>query len=299
MMGRAATLTAFDKIGRRARGRWGLMGAAAFALAAHPASAQLQLPGAFTPAPAGASVAPAASAPAKPKPKKVGPPPPPRVISEENLVGRTLALNGRSGALELRKDGKGVVVSRLKLAGELISRRDEACEVDIGGPLALKPEGKPAGANRFAIDLPACPFSIDVLDGAAFAVGGSEVCEFKAADCKVRPLGLWGQPASEIGANRTREIERDRAHADTQLRARYRDWIKAAGKDRVLVQRIAREQVAFPGQREDACRAYARETQHGYCALQLTQARSLAAAARILPPEPPADDEPKKPSRSR
>ncbi len=257
---------------------------------AAPALAQLQLPGAFTPAPAGTVAAPAAAAaPKKPKPKAAAALT--QAPADEAVVGRPLMLNGKAGLMEFRRDGKALVVARLKLAGDQIARVGEACEVDIGGPLALKPEGKPAGANRYALELPACPFSVDILNGAALAVTDGKACAFTAADCRVDPAGLWGQPANEIGPQRTKEIERERHGAEQGLRSQFRDWIAQAGKDRQMVSRIAREQAAFSSKREELCRAYARETQHGYCALVATQARSLAVSARILPPAPAADED--------
>lgn len=253
------------------------------------AYAQLQLPGAFAPAPAGTVVGPAET---KKRPKGDGHAAAPavRVPGDEAALGRTLALNGRAGALEFRKDGKDLVVAKLKLAGDQISKPGGACEVDVGGPLALKSQGRPAGANRYAVELPACPFSVDILNGAALAVREGQACEFTAADCRVDPAGMWGQPASEIGPQRSKEIERERYRAEQGLRAQFRAWIASAGKDSALVSRIAREQAAFSSKREELCRTYARETQHGYCALMATEARSLAVAAHILPP-PPAEEE--------
>lgn len=264
---------------------------AALLAAPGAAQAQLQLPGAFAPAPAGTVVGPAAQ-PKKPKSPGAGAAAPAaRVPADEAVLGRTLALNGRSGGLEFRKDGKALVVARLKLAGDQIGKPGEACEVDVGGPLELKAEGRPAGANRYAVALPACPFAFDILNGAALAVTDGKVCEFKAADCRVDPAGLWGQPASEIGPQRSKEIERERYRAEQGLRAQFRAWIAGAGKDSALVSRIAREQAAFSSKREELCRSYARETQHGYCALMATEARSLAVAAHILPPAPPEEEE--------
>ena len=94
-----------------------------------------------------------------------------------------------------------------------------------------------------------------------------------------------GPQRSTLGAGR--------GEADRVVDAARRDLLVAdqAGKDRQMVSRIAREQAAFSSKREELCRAYARETQHGYCALVATQARSLAVSARILPPAPAADED--------
>lgn len=262
--------------------RRGAFLAVALALILPTASfAQLQLPGAFNPAPEGTVGAPDGGIP---KPKRVGPPPPPKVPPDEAVIGRPLMLNGRSGQIEFRREGKEFQVSRLKLPGDQIARPGEACEVDVSAPIALKAIGKPQGVNRYQLDLPACGFAVDVLDGAVMAVREGGACEFQAAGCRVDPTGLWGQPANEIGPQRSKEIEGQRRHAEQDMLAAYRAWIASAGHDRVLVSRIARGQASFSSKREELCRTYARESQHGYCNLIATQARTSAIAAHVLPP---------------
>ncbi|MFO1117072.1 MAG: hypothetical protein U1E28_15425 [Beijerinckiaceae bacterium] len=263
-------------------GRCGPFLAVALALIQPTASsAQLQLPGAFNPAPEGTVGAPDGGIP---KPKRVGPPPPPKVPPDEAVIGRVLMLNGKAGLIEFRRDGKEFQVSRLKLPGDQISRPGEPCEVDVAAPIALKSAGKPQGVNRYQLDLPACSFAVDVLDGAVMASRDGGVCEFQAAGCRVDPSGLWGQPANEIGPQRSKEIEGQRRHAEQDMQAAYRAWVASAGHDRVLVSRIARGQASFSSKREELCRTYARESQHGYCNLIATQARSSAIAAHVLPP---------------
>ncbi|MCB9998276.1 MAG: hypothetical protein H6870_04910 [Methylobacteriaceae bacterium] len=270
-------------------------------LLAAPALAQMQLPGAFTPAPAGTVVGPAKAA----KPKKAGPrkPPPAKVPSDDTVIGRPLMQNGAFGVIEFARAGKDLQVIKLKLRGDLISRVGDRCEVDLSAePIALTAADKPAGVTRYNLDLPACPFAVDIFNGAVKVVREGGACEFKAADCRVDPSGLWGQPANEIGPKRAKEIEKERNHAEHAMREQFKDWIRSAGKDRALVTRIAHEQAAFSSRREELCRSYQRETEHGYCALIYTEARSSAIAARILPPAPPEDERPaakKKPSRGR
>lgn len=261
------------------------------AMVADMAHAQLQLPGAFTPAPAG-SVAP--PPPGGPQKKAVHKPPAaPRVPPDEAVLGRTLTLNGRLGVMEFSRNGKDLQVSRLKLAGDQISRVGERCEVDLSSsPIALAPADKPNGVTRYNLDLPACPFSIDILDGAVLAVREGGACELKAADCRVDPAGLWGQPASEIGPKRAKEIEQERRRAEQGVRDQFKEWLRVAGKDRAMVTRIAHEQAAFSSRREELCRNYARESEHGYCALVATHARMSAIAAHVLPPEPPPEERP-------
>lgn len=273
-----------------------LLGAA---IVAAPAHAQLQLPGAFNPAPAGTVAPPADGAkPKKPGPKK--PPPPPKVPVDDSVIGRPLRQNGAAGTIEFARAGKDLQVVKLKLAGDLISRVGERCEVDLSSqPIALAPAEKPAGVTRYQLDLPACPFAVDIFNGAVNVVREGGACEFKAADCRVDPTGLWGQPSNEIGPKRAKEIERERHRAEQTVRDQFREWIRSAGHDRALVSRIAHEQAAFSSRREELCRNYQRETEHGYCALMFTEARSSAIAAHILPPAPPPEERPVAKTRGR
>ena len=269
---------------------WAMLVGAAFL--APPAHAQLQLPGAFNPAPAGTvAPAPAAAKAKKPGPKK--PPPAPKVPADETVTGRSLMQNGAAGLMEFARAGKDLQLVKLKLSGDLMSRVGDRCEVDLSAePIALTPADRPAGVTRYNLELPACPFAVDILNGAVNVVREGGACEFKAADCRVDPSGLWGQPANEIGPKRAKEIEGVRRHAEQAMREQFREWIRSAGKDRALVSRIAHEQAAFSSRREELCRNYQRETEHGYCALIFTEARSSAIAAHILPPAPPPEERP-------
>lgn len=265
--------------------------AASLPFLAQDANAQLQLPGAFAPAPAGTVAAPPRAG--KPKSAHKAIASPPRVPSDDAVVGRALMLNGRAGVMEFGRAGKDLQISHLKLSGDLISRVGDRCQVDLSSaPIALEPAGKPAGVTRYLLKLPACPFSVDILEGAALAIREGGACEFTAADCRVNPAGLWGQPASEIGAKRAKEIEHQRRKAETTMRENYRAWVSAAGKDRALVRRIAHEQAGFSSRREEVCRTYAREAEHGYCALLTTEAWAIALAAHALPAEEPDEDRP-------
>lgn len=208
--------------------------------------------------------------------------------------------NGAAGVIEFARANKDLQVVRLKLMGDLISRVGERCEVDLSAqPITLTPADRPAGVTRYALDLPACPFAVDIFNGAVNAVREGGACEFKAADCRVDPAGLWGQPANEIGPKRAKEIEKERNRAEHAVREQFKAWIRSAGRDRALVSRIAHEQAAFSSRREELCRNYQRETEHGYCALIFTEARSSAIAAHILPPAPPEDEQPAAKTRRR
>lgn len=258
-----------------------------------PAFAQVQLPGAVAPTASGTVNKPAGP----PKPRRAGPPPPPKVPSDDGLLNRTLTHNGRSGTMQFAKDGKDLRLAKAVLAGEKISRPSETCTVDEPGmPLVLTTSGKPNGVTRYAAALPDCPVEFDVLEGAVLVPPRGKACEIARADCRVDPAGLWGQPANEIGAARTKEIEKSRAPAEQAMRSHFREWIEAAtkGKDRDLVRKVSRDQAGFSSRRADTCAPYAREAEHGYCSLVLTQARSAALAARIQLPEEALPEEPKR-----
>lgn len=253
----------------------------ALALAlAGPAAAQMQLPGAVAPTEAGAVASPTPAA--KPKPK--GPPPPPKIPSEDTLLNRTIQQNGRAGALQFARDGAELRVSKLTLPGERMSRASEQCAVDAPTPVALQLNGRPHGLTSYKAAIENCPIEFDVLEGAVLVAARPKACEFPAADCRVDPAGLWGQPASEIGANRAKEIERARNPAEQNARENFRAWIEAVGKDRDLVRRVSREQAGFSSRRAEVCASYAREAEHGYCSLLLTQARGVTLASRTPPP---------------
>ena len=254
---------------------------------ANPALAQMQLPGAVAPTGEGAVTSPSA-----PKPKRAGPPPPPKVPGEEALLNRTLVQNGRAGALQFEKNGKDLRLSRATLAGEKISRPAETCTVEEPGmPLALTPAAKPNGVTRYVAALPGCPIEFDVLESAVLVSPVARACEFAASDCRVDPAGLWGQPANEIGPARAKEIERARGPAEQTMRNHFRAWVEALGKDNEMVRRVSRYQAGFSSTRAEICDRYAREAEHGYCSLVLTQARSTALAVKVPLPEAPPEPE--------
>jgi hypothetical protein len=275
-----------------------LLNVLAIALAAGvmalPAFAQLQLPGALgQPAPAGTTGPPPTEVP-KEKPK----PPILRAPSEDAVVGRTLLRNGTTGMLVIERAGKNLRVQKLALTGDQISKPNEHCRVEVSGtPLSLTSEGKPAGLSRYKLALEICPFSFDVLDGAVLASNGGKTCEFKAADCQVDPAGLWGPRPAEFGPERIKELERERAHAETTVRADFRALLAAAGKDKQQTKRLASEQAGFSSEREEKCRTYAGEDVHGFCALRFTEARAIALGAQLTGVEEvkPKPVQPRKP----
>ena len=252
-------------------------------------AAQMQLPGAMGGSPAGSP--PKASgnaggteAPrAPPKPIVVKPP------AEDTILGHPLALNGTQGAMSFDRQGTGpgadLTLSKLSLAGEKISSPTKTCSVDVAleAPIVAKPAGRPAGAIRYEVPLAACPFAIDVLDGAVLVATPTQTCEFKAADCRVALDGLWGPAPADISDKRAKDLERERVRIETTMRANFRVLLKRAGKDRAAVKALAGEQAGFSSQREMACRDYKNESVHGFCSTQMTEARVLALLAKFGP----------------
>jgi hypothetical protein len=178
---------------------------------------------------------------------------------------------------------KQVAVSRLSLAGTMISNSRADCQVQADAtPIAVTPLGRPKGVDRLQVGFPACPIMFDVLDGAVLAEAGQAACDFKAADCHVEPAGLWGPTVAEFTPARDKEIERARGHADAEVRANYKALV-AATKDRPTIMGFAREQAQFSSTREETCRGYAGEGQHGYCAMKLAEARAVELRALLGP----------------
>ena len=175
-------------------------------------TAQLLLPGATGGQPSGGAASAAGSGAAVPaakaKPVILRPP------SEVSLVGRDLYRDGSAGGMSFARGSgkdkdKDLTITRLQLKGELISKPGEQCQVDVAAatPIATRFVGKPAGLSRYAAMIEACPFSFDVLDGAVLVVDagqpdGPKTCDWKAADCRVDPTGLWG-PAAQWLLGRT------------------------------------------------------------------------------------------------
>ena len=162
----------------------------------------------------------------------------------------------------------------MRLAGESVSDPSQSCVVDIVGenPIHATSAGRPDGLERLEANVPACPFSFDLLDGAALAPSQITACVFKAADCQTGPGGLWGpEGASLVGdaakfAKERAEAEKAMAKAVRAVQDRSANSPEAAD--------LMRDQNGFAGQRDDLCRDYAKESVHGYCALRVTEART-------------------------
>jgi hypothetical protein len=268
-----------------------------------PVHAQLVLPGA-APAAKGRVAAPS------PKPKKsagaaskggtatvkgpkVVPAPSPGVAS---LAGQPLLLNGSAGLLQLSGDATAARIDKLRLAGEGVSDPSQRCVVDIVGekPIEATSVGHPDGLERFEADVPACPFAFDVLNGSALVPSQITACVFKAADCQTNPSGLWGPDGSSLERDAA-EIAEERLQAEKAM-GKVVHAIESRAENNPEAANLMRDQSAFAGRRDDACRDYVKESVHGFCATRLTEARNALLQSRLdaLGPEPWAKPEKKK-----
>ncbi len=253
-------------------------------LAASEAGAQLMLPGASPAAPQGATASPAkarsggAAKGAGAGAKAVKPSAAAGVAS---LAGRPLMLNGKSGLLQIAGDDKTATIEKLQLAGESVSDSSQRCVVDIVGenPIQATGVGRPDGLERFEAAVPACPFSFDVLDGAALAPSQITACVFKAADCQTAPGGLWGPDGASLVGDAPKFLK-ERAEAEKAMAKAVRA-VQDRSADSPEAAALIREQNGFAGQRDDICRDYAKESVHGYCALRLTEARTALLETRL------------------
>jgi hypothetical protein len=259
-------------------------GLVAAALATSEAGAQLMLPGAAPAAPQGASASPA-------KPRSAGAAKgseagakgakPGATPSVASLAGRPLMLNGKLGLLQISGDDKTPTIDKLKLAGESVSDSSQRCVVDIVGekPIQATSDGRPDGLERFEADVPACPFSFDVVDGAALAPSQITACVFKAADCQTSPGGLWGPDGASLVGDAAK-FAKERDEADKAM-AKVVHAIRNRAADNPDAAEVMRDQNGFAGQRDDICRDYAKESVHGYCALRVTEARTALLETRL------------------
>jgi hypothetical protein len=249
-------------------------------LAPAAARAQLLLPGALQAQPPGGPNASSGAADAVPaKPKLAGL----KAPSVAAILGRDLARDGSAGVISFRDTPeKGFEIIRLSLSGKGTSSYPaEPCLVDLTGegPIQTRFNGRPNGASRYEIDLPACSFSLEVLEGAVLVTRSPGTCEFAYAQCRVDPAGLWGPRGDSFGPGQAKQFERERSRAELDMQVNFRALLASAGKDKEAVKKIAAEQAGFSSAREMTCRSYLKEDVHGYCALRLTQARALALQA--------------------
>jgi hypothetical protein len=237
------------------------------------------LPGALQASPSTADKAaphPAGATPGQPKPPGLKPP------SEETIIGRELSREGFAGIIAFQRgSGKGLEITRLSIAGEKISHPGDQCQVDVvaDAPIQTRFAGRPNGVSRYEVEIETCSFSLDVLEGAVLVTRTPQTCDFRAADCRVHPAGLWGPPGNAIGPDQTKQLERERGRVDSAMLAKFHALLTSAGTDKEAIKQIASEQAGFSSEREVICRNYLREDIHGFCALRITQARALALQA--------------------
>jgi hypothetical protein len=251
-----------------------------FILAALPVRAQTAPPGATPPAPAGAE----ATVPESKKNARVArlaKSKPLSVPGPATIDGHPLLLNGKEGLLQVSGSGKTLQVDKLNLPGESVSDPSQRCIVDIVGekPIVATSEGRPDGLDRYDVDVPACPFTFDVLDGAVLVPSQITACVFKAADCQTSPSGLWGPDSAELEKD-SAAIAKRRNQAGKAMEMALHA-IEELPKDNPDAVSLLRDQNAFPDQREEACRDYVKESAISYCAAKLTEMRAALLDARL------------------
>lgn len=247
-------------------------------LSVAPSRAQMMLPGANNgvavdrpPREAGAS------SEAVPHPIVVKPP------AETTIIGHVLSRDGHAGKMAFEKKGGDLVVTKLQMMGDKISKPQENCSVDVAlaSPLVALPAGRPHGLLRYDVPLDACPFSFDVLEGAVLVSRPDPSCDFTAADCRITPGGLWGPTPFDLPPSRAAELERQRVKIETTMRTNFRALLKKFAKDKAAAKALVRDQAAFSSQREMTCRDYEQEPVHGFCSTQITEARTLELLAQF------------------
>jgi hypothetical protein len=248
-----------------------------------PAFAQLVLPGAVVPSPEGTVHKPQ---PVHPRPRPSAEtenyrPVPMQTLSASSLAAKTLSLNGGKSQIMFEARDKGVEVTHLSLAGELISNPLEACQIETPNmPLAVSPVARQDGIERIQINFPACPITFDVLNGGALVEKSQAVCEFQQANCRVNPAGLWGPQSGDLGPDKVKELEHVRAVAEATVRTTFKALV-ASTKDKLAIMGYAREQAQFSSTREETCRDYAGEGRHGFCAARVTEARAVTLRSKL------------------
>lgn len=247
-----------------------------------PAVAQVVLPGAVAPSPEGTIEAPQPSRPrasGSPSASSLAVPAP--APTPAALAGKTLFLDGGKTQVTFAGHDKTVEVAHLTLSGESIANSRNRCSVEVQPvPLAVSSLGRATGLEQLQVAFAACPIVFDVLDGAVLVEPTQAACEFKAADCRVSPAGLWGPQSVDLGPDKIKEMERARAHADGAVRSNFKA-LAASTKDRAAIMGFAREQAQFSSSREETCRDYAGEGRHGFCGTKLTEARAVILRSKL------------------
>jgi hypothetical protein len=243
----------------------------------------MQLPGSTSTSPVGAPVAPPVSPGTPPTgfPKaapKPAAPSPVRVVAEDAIVGQGLAHQGRSGRFVMERMPSGY---GLKFAADGFQTTNllEPCAVSFGEQaVMLESLGRPEGLPRFRLQSSVCPIVFDVLNNALLVVEPQAPCVIEAAQCRISPRGLWAPDARGL-VTMVRELERDRSRAESQVREGFRQLSARGSPDERRT--VAREQAGFSSEREQICREFAREPNHGFCAAKITEAKAASLRARL------------------
>ncbi len=252
-----------------------------------PAFAQpMQLPGSAGSTPLGVPVAPPAAGPSANKPAAgfPGSAPKPaatlsiRAVADDAIVGQTLLHQGREGrfVMERLRTGYGL---RFSAEGFQTASLLEPCGVSFGDqPVPLESLGRPAGLPRFKLQSSVCPIVFDVVNNGLIVVEPQAPCVIEAAQCRINPRGLWAPEGRSLVAL-AKELERERTRAEAQVREGFRLLSARAAQDDQRM--IAREQASFSSEREQTCREFTREINHGFCAAKITEARAASLRARL------------------
>lgn len=255
----------------------------ALAASVGAAQAQLDLSGAVAPTRAGAG--PASVEPARPPKASAEARKPDKnvvdfSVSLASAVGRPLKLNGRDGELSLWGRDRALKIAKLTLAGEVISDPTQKCRIDIVGeqPIEAKSLGRPEGLARYEAEVPACPFTFDVVEGAALVPAQDAACVFQAADCRASPGGLWGPDVASL-ASEGKAIAQARTRADDAA-ARLLKILAARLKGKPEADDVEREEADLVNRGQEICQDYDHEPDHGFCASRMAQVRAAWLKAR-------------------
>ncbi len=265
----------------RSNTSWRLILMAALCALPSAASAQpMQLPGASGSAPVGTTVAPPASAPSSRPPGTAPRTATARAVADDAIVGQALMHEGRAGrfVMERMQGGFG-----LKFSAEGFQTNNllEPCGVSFGEQLVpLQNLGRPDGLPRFRLQSSVCPIVFDVLNNALLVVEPQAPCVIEAAQCRLNPKGLWAPDGQGLVAL-SRDIEKERGRAEGQVRDGFRQL--GAKGDVDDKRAAAREQAGFSSEREQICRDFSREANHGFCAAKITEAKAASLRARLNP----------------
>jgi hypothetical protein len=88
--------------------------------------------------------------------------------------------------------------------------------------------------------------------------------------------------APEFDPKRSTDMLGERARVEKNMRNNFRVLYDRNKKDNALRKLLVREQAGFSSLREEICRSYAQESEYGYCALRVTEARAIALGTQLV-----------------